>query len=114
VSRPLDAANRFDLVQSLATWHGWMGRGLRAEVLLRMLGEPGSALLQSPSARVRWNMTLALCHSCSTGNPQRSIQAAHRLWPVPAHARQRARRPHCWMNCRCRATRSPWRKTRKA
>jgi DNA-binding SARP family transcriptional activator len=76
--RPLEAAARFDLVQTLATWHGWMGRGLRAEVLLRTLGEPGSALLQSPAAQVRWEMTLALCHSCSTGDPQRSIRAARR------------------------------------
>jgi DNA-binding SARP family transcriptional activator len=74
--RPLADADRLDIVQTLATWHGWMGRGVRGEVLLRSLGAlPRSA---TPAAAVRWEMTLALCHSCSTGDPERSIRAARR------------------------------------
>lgn len=71
-------AERLDLVQPLATWHGWMGRGLRGEVLLRSLGPAGPDDGLPLAARVRHEMTLALCHSCSTGDPERSIQAALR------------------------------------
>lgn len=77
---PMEAADRLDLVQTLATWHGWMGRGVRGEVLLRALGEaagPGG-VAATPAAAVRWEMTLALCHSCSTGDPEQSIRAARR------------------------------------
>ncbi|MFO1327892.1 MAG: bacterial transcriptional activator domain-containing protein [Rubrivivax sp.] len=74
----LSLAERLDLVQPLAIWHGWMGRGLRGEVLLRGLGEPEALGALAGAARVRFEMTLSLCHSCSTGDPERSIQAARR------------------------------------
>jgi len=78
---PLSATDRLDLVQPLATWHGWMGRGVRGEVLLRGWGEIDA--VQLPAAtRVRHLMTLALCHSCSTGDPERSIRAARRALQV--------------------------------
>lgn len=74
--RALPPADRLDLMQTLATWHGWMGRGIRGEVLLRgseaVLHDGGLAV----AAQVRVAMTLALCHSCSTGDPERSMRAA--------------------------------------
>lgn len=74
----LDTAGRLDLLQPLATWHGWMGRGIRGEVLIRSLGEPDRLAELPAAARVRVEMTIALCHSCSTGDPERSIDAARR------------------------------------
>lgn len=74
---PLTDAQRLDVVQPLATWHGWMGRGVRGEVLLRALGGIDDDTLPA-ATRVRHQMTLALCHSCSTGDPARSIRAAQR------------------------------------
>lgn len=75
--RPLADADRLDLIQPLAMWHGWMGRGMHAEALLRGVGEIDDQRLPA-ATRVRHAMTQALCHSCSTGDPQRSIRAARR------------------------------------
>lgn len=74
--RPLPDDVRVDLVQTLATWHGWMGRGLRGEVLVRALGDAAYDADMPTPTRVRWWTTLALCHSCSTGDPELSIRAA--------------------------------------
>lgn len=74
--RPLADADRLDLIQPLATWHGWMGRGMHAEALLRGVGPIDDDEGLPAATRVRHAMTLALCHSCSTGDPVRSIRAA--------------------------------------
>jgi DNA-binding SARP family transcriptional activator len=75
--QPLADADRLDLIQPLAMWHGWMGRGMHGEALLRGVGDVDDERLPA-ATRVRHAMTLALCHSCSTGDPERSIRAARR------------------------------------
>ena len=76
--RPLADADRLDLIQPLAMWHGWMGRGMHGESLLRGVGPIDDDEGLPAATRVRHAMTLALCHSCSTGDPERSIRAARR------------------------------------
>jgi hypothetical protein len=72
----LALGDRLALTWPLATYHGWMGRGLRGEVLLRNVSHAMESSAPKPSVRIAFQLALALCHSCSTGNPEVSLRAA--------------------------------------
>jgi DNA-binding SARP family transcriptional activator len=74
----LPLPDRLSLTWPLATFHGWMGRGLRGEVLLRGVAHAMQAGQAKPGARVAFELAMALCHSCSTGDPEVSLRAARR------------------------------------
>jgi len=74
----LPVAERLSMIWPLATYHGWMGRGLRGEVLLRGVGPAISTGQAKPGARVAFELAMGLCHSCATGNPELSLRAARR------------------------------------
>jgi hypothetical protein len=76
--RDLPLAERLSLTWPLATYHGWMGRGLRGEVLLRSVAHAMQVGQAKPGARVAYELGMALCHSCSTGDPEVSLRAARR------------------------------------
>lgn len=74
----LPLGDRLSLTWPLATYHGWMGRGLRGEVLLRGVAQALQWGQAKPAALAAYELALALCHSCSTGNPEVSLRAARR------------------------------------
>ena len=74
----LPLADRLGLSWPLAIYHGWMGRGLRGEVLLSGVAHAMQSGQCKPGARVAFELAMALCHSCSTGDSDTSLRAARR------------------------------------